>query len=124
MRNRSTKSPHMTNDLAHQQKVCAKCRQSFPVGHFRVLGKSGQRISYCRDCERAYRHEYRSRPEVKAKRRLKGQEVLDGAKSCSRCGEEKPRARFPRWGAKCRDCIQARRKAYESQPEVLLRIRL
>ena len=108
-------------------KACARCKEEFPLSQFRWKNKTrGDRISYCRHCDKALRAErYEAKKEhlrrqqhesVRRKRELIARTGLQEpeAKICIDCGLAKPVANY-RWRdkslgrrvARCSECDRA-----------------
>lgn len=92
----------MTHRVCWLQKRCKQCGETYPLDCFyrRPRAFDG-RSTKCRYCLNPDARHHRPKP----------QDVPDGHKRCTACGETKPLAAFSKRKGSCRDCANASRRA-------------
>lgn len=114
--------------LRRDDKVCARCKETKPRTEFHrgVQGKGDGLQSRCKACVLAYNAEYRARPEIAARLKVKHLEkstrlglVCWLEKPCRLCGEVKALASFPRnkgrFDGRDSRCTACKGKAFRSR---------
>lgn len=73
-------------------RSCRKCGETKPLDQFDIRADTGRAASMCKDCRRTYQRERWVPTSTRSKRRVGLSELY----LCTRCGQLKPAADFPR----------------------------